>query len=151
MDLLPVIEETLVSFRVRAQQSGTPLLYEPPDSPGLTVDLDPEAFSQALFNLLDNALKYSPAGLPVELTVERQGREVVVAVRDRGIGIPADEHAKVFERFHRVGSSLVHDVKGSGLGLSIAKHIVEAHGGRLTLESAPGQGSLFRLHLPALG
>ncbi len=151
MDLLPVIEETLVSFRVRAQQSGTPLVYEPPDSPGLNVDLDPEAFSQALFNLLDNALKYSPAGLPVELTVERQGHEVVVAVRDRGIGIPADEHAKVFDRFHRVGSSLVHDVKGSGLGLSIAKHIVEAHGGRLTLESAPGQGSLFRLHLPALG
>ncbi|MFN7965555.1 MAG: HAMP domain-containing sensor histidine kinase [Acidobacteriota bacterium] len=150
MELLPVIDETLVSFRVRAQQSGTPLLYQPPELPALSANLDPEAFSQALFNLLDNALKYSPAGRPVELSIAREEKELVISVRDQGIGIPPEEHEKVFERFHRVGSSLVHDVKGSGLGLSIAKHIIEAHGGRLSLESTPGQGSTFRLHLPAI-
>ena len=72
----------------------------------------------------------------------------MVAVRDHGIGIPRSEQAKIFERFHRVPTGLVHDVKGSGLGLAIVRHIVEAHGGRLTLVSAPGEGSTFTLRLP---
>jgi signal transduction histidine kinase len=74
---------------------------------------------------------------------------VSVAVRDRGIGIAAAEHGKIFERFHRVGSGLVHDVKGSGLGLAIVRHIVEAHRGRIEVESEPGHGSTFTIRLPA--
>jgi signal transduction histidine kinase len=75
----------------------------------------------------------------------------VVAVHDHGVGIPREELGKIFERFHRVGSGLVHDVKGSGLGLSIVHHIAAAHGGRVTVVSEPGRGSTFTLHLPAAG
>ena len=76
---------------------------------------------------------------------------VEIAVRDRGIGIARDEQRRIFERFHRVGTGLVHDVKGSGLGLSIVHHIVAAHGGRVTVVSEPGKGSSFTMLLPAMG
>ena len=78
----------------------------------------------------------------------REGGWVVISVTDHGIGIPRDEQQKIFDRFHRVGTGLVHDVKGSGLGLAIVRHIVEAHGGRVTVESRPGEGSTFSIHLP---
>ena len=73
----------------------------------------------------------------------------VVEVEDEGIGIPEDEQAKIFERFHRVGTGSVHDVKGSGLGLAIVHHIMKAHHGRVVVDSAPGEGSTFRLIFPA--
>jgi signal transduction histidine kinase len=104
--------------------------------------------AQALMNLLDNALKYSPDGTPIEVAAAVVDHEVVVSVKDHGIGIPGEEQRRVFERFHRVGSSLIHDVKGSGLGLSIVEHVMHAHGGRVTLSSALGRGSEFRLHFP---
>jgi len=75
---------------------------------------------------------------------------VGVEVRDRGVGIAPAEHAKIFERFHRVGTGLVHDVKGSGLGLAIVRHIVEAHRGRVALDSEPGVGSAFTIWLPEI-
>ena len=71
-----------------------------------------------------------------------------IAVRDYGIGIPAAEQKKIYEKFYRVGSTLIHDVKGSGLGLSIVLHVVKAHGGRMELVSAPGEGSTFTIVLP---
>ena len=72
----------------------------------------------------------------------------MVAVRDHGVGIPTDEQEKIFDRFHRVPAGLVHDVKGSGLGLAIVRHIVEAHDGRVEVESRVGAGSTFSLRLP---
>jgi signal transduction histidine kinase len=72
----------------------------------------------------------------------------MISVIDHGVGIASEEREKVFEKFYRVGNCLVHDVKGSGLGLSIVKHIVEAHHGRVTVESEPGRGSAFIIHLP---
>ena len=74
--------------------------------------------------------------------------EVTVTVSDHGIGIPKDEQERIFERFHRVSTGLVHDVKGSGLGLPLVQHIAEAHGGRVTVKSEPGKGSTFTIHLP---
>ena len=78
----------------------------------------------------------------------RRDGQVQLWVRDRGIGIPKAEQRKIFDRFHRVCTGLVHDVKGSGLGLAIVQHIAQAHGGRVTVDSRPGEGSTFTLHLP---
>lgn len=147
-DIVPLVTETVTSFRSRAERHGARLQFDLPAAAVPTVDLDPDALTQALGNLLDNAVKYSGGAELVTVRLEPGDLELVISVTDHGIGIPPHEHARVFERFHRVGSSLVHDIKGSGLGLAIVQHIMQAHGGRITLDSAPGQGSTFRLHFP---
>ena len=103
---------------------------------------------QTILNLLDNAVKYSGESPWVEVEVSQHSREAVVRVTDRGIGIARDQQRKIFERFHRVGNALDHDVKGSGLGLSIVRHVVEAHGGRVAVQSELGRGSTFQIFLP---
>jgi signal transduction histidine kinase len=113
--------------------------------------LDPAAFEQALCNLLDNAVKYSGEARLITVRLVRRGEQAVVAVQDSGIGIPHDEQERIFERFHRVGGSLVHEVRGVGLGLAIVRHIVDAHGGHVEVESQPGAGSTFSLVLPLGG
>jgi signal transduction histidine kinase len=95
-------------------------------------------------------VKYSNGDKSVAVSVTDDAQFVRIAVRDRGIGIPASEQKKIFEKFYRVGSGLVHDVKGSGLGLAIVNHVVKAHGGRVEVVSAPGQGSTFTIVLPKL-
>src|SRR6185295_16714683 len=102
----------------------------------------------AFINLLDNAVKYSGDGRVINVRLTRQDSYATISVTDYGIGIAHDERQKVFEKFYRVSTGLVHDVKGSGLGLSIVQHIVEAHHGKVTLESEPGKGSTFTIHLP---
>lgn len=146
-----LVLETATLFEVRLQDSGFRLELDLPKRPAPMLVVDPEAISQALQNLVENAVKYSGDGREILLRLEAHPGEVTIAVRDRGIGIPAAEQRRIFERFHRVGSSLVHDVKGSGLGLAIVHHIMAAHGGRVTVESTPGRGSTFTLHLPASG
>ena len=98
--------------------------------------------------LVDVAVKYSDGGKEISVAVQREKGDVVIAVKDQGIGISHDEQHKIFERFHRVSTGLIHDVKGSGLGLSIVSHIVEAHGGKVDVESEPGRGSTFFIRLP---
>ena len=83
--------------------------------------------------------------------MRREGDRVLVSVADRGIGIPKAEQKRIFEKFYRVESSLVHTTKGSGLGLALVQHITEAHGGRVEVTSAPGEGSTFTLSLPVRG
>lgn len=120
----------------------------PPKEKLPPVHLDQAAFGRAIGNLLDNAVKYSGDSRRILVRVRRNGESAAVDIQDFGIGIPLEEQARVFERFHRVGSSLVHEVRGVGLGLSIVRNIVEAHGGRIELESAPGRGSTFSIILP---
>jgi signal transduction histidine kinase len=103
---------------------------------------------QVANNLVSNAIKYSPAGGRVEVSVEQQGREVVLRVRDYGIGIPLEEQRTVFEPFQR-GNVSRDMIAGVGLGLATARRIVEAHGGRMVLASSPGEGSTFSVYLPA--
>jgi signal transduction histidine kinase len=103
---------------------------------------------QVFFNLLDNALKYTPAGGSVEVRVERGAQ---VTVRDTGIGIPAEHLPHVFDRFYRVDKARTRAEGGTGLGLSIARSIVAAHGGRIELNSAPGEGTTVRVVLPEAG
>ena len=117
----------------------------------LTKNCQMLTMAQAVANLVDNAVKYSDGAKQVTVTIERAGNEVVVHVQDRGIGISADEQEKIFERFHRVSTGLIHDVKGSGLGLSIVSHIVKAHRGTVTVKSEPGRGSTFTIRLPLAG
>jgi two-component system sensor histidine kinase SenX3 len=112
------------------------------------VSADADALGQAIHNLLDNAVKYSGEARAIEVRLAREGDGIAIAVADRGIGIAREEQARIFERFHRVGTGLVHEVKGSGLGLSLVHHILQVHGGRVTVESEPGKGSTFTLHLP---
>jgi signal transduction histidine kinase len=112
------------------------------------VALDAEAVGQALANLIDNAMKYSGDRHVIRLDVRRSGDAVAIAVADEGIGIPQEEHARIFEKFYRAGSSDTQGRRGSGVGLALVRHVAEAHAGHVTVESEPGQGSCFTLVLP---
>ena len=104
---------------------------------------------QAVVNLIDNAVKYSPAGLLVEVEARFELGEVLILVRDQGPGIAPEHLPRLFERFYRVDPGRSRKVGGTGLGLAIVKHIAQAHGGYVTLQSAPGKGSTFFIHLPS--
>ena len=114
------------------------------------VDVDPEAFTRALWNLLDNAIKYSGASPTVFVRVDVRDGAVAVSVRDRGVGIPRREHDEIFTKFVRGTASRANGIKGTGIGLAMVRHIVEAHGGTVSVESAPGEGSTFTIVLPAV-
>jgi two-component system, OmpR family, phosphate regulon sensor histidine kinase PhoR len=116
---------------------------------GLRARVNSRLLEQALVNLIDNAIKYSDPGTVVRLEGMAAGSEIVLAVQDQGPGIEAEHLPRLFERFYRVDKSRSRDAGGSGLGLAIVKHIVQAHGGTATVESKPGEGSTFSLHLPA--
>jgi len=117
------------------------------DMPELMV-LDPYRAEQIMRNLLHNAMKFSPDGSPITLAVRFGPAEVELAVTDRGVGIPEDEQAHVFERFHRASDSLTRETEGAGLGLYITKRLVEAMGGTIALQSRVGVGSTFTVRLP---
>ncbi len=150
VSLEEVVAETLKTCEVRLKQNDFRIVYEAPHAPLPPTVLDREAVSQALVNLLDNAVKYSETSGDKRVVV-RTGREdgsLTVSVRDFGVGIARKEQSKIFEKFYRVGTGLVHDVKGSGLGLALVKHIVESHGGSVRVESDLGRGSTFTICLP---
>ena len=120
--------------------------------------LDGHAIQQALVNLIDNAVKHSPAGATVTVGLKselngtpRAGSSppmLRLFVEDRGPGIPPEDRERIFERFYRRGAELRRSTQGVGIGLSIVKHIVEAHGGRVIVEGAVGHGSRFTIELP---
>ncbi len=146
-DVAEVIEEVLSSYRYQAVNSGFDIQTNlQPDLPPVLIDRD--AMAQAISNLLDNAIKYSGEAKRLSITAETRGGALSIEIADHGLGIPRDEQAKIFEMFYRVGNGLVHDVKGSGLGLSLVKHIVEAHRGTVSVESEVGHGSRFTILLP---
>ena len=150
VDVSELVSETLRTFGVRLRQNGFRVVFDGPSGPLPPVRVDPGAIAQSLSNLLDNAVKYSyqTENKEIRVALRREGDSVAISVEDHGIGIPRDEQKKIFDRFHRVGTGLVHDVKGSGLGLSIVQHIVQAHGGQVTVESRSGEGSTFSILLP---
>ena len=111
-------------------------------------NVDSAAIVQALSNLLDNAVKYSTDRKEIVMRLEASATTAIISVRDFGVGISRREQERIFERFHRVGTGLVHDVRGSGWGLSIVHHIVQAHSGEVSVASEPRQGSTFFVRLP---
>ena len=116
--------------------------------PGPQVAADPDGLRQVLVNLVENAIKYSPNGGLVELELTPSNGRVRFAVRDRGLGIPASEHERIFEKFFRLDPNLSRGVGGTGLGLYISREIVRRMGGRIRVESEPGRGSTFSFELP---
>jgi signal transduction histidine kinase len=142
-----LVHSTLDSYRFQIQQNG--FGFEENISPDIPpVNVDREAIARSLLNLVNNALKYSKDEKYIGVSLYRVNGSVNLEVRDRGIGIPVNEQEKIFEKFYRCGDPLVHNVKGSGLGLSLVRHIVRAHGGDVLVESVPDQGSKFTIALP---
>jgi signal transduction histidine kinase len=113
-----------------------------------TLIADAHALEQAILNLLGNAMKYSGDARNIEMRMGSAGNEVFVDVVDHGIGIPREEQPRIFEKFHRVQSAETEGIAGTGLGLALALHVVEAHNGRIDVVSAPGRGSTFSVRLP---
>ena len=113
-----------------------------------TVLGDETQLASMFTNLVDNAVQYTPPGGRVEVTGGFEGSEIAIQVSDTGIGIPQASLPRIFERFYRVDKARSKETGGTGLGLSIVKHVAENHGGRVTVESAPGEGSTFTVYLP---
>jgi len=108
---------------------------------------DPEALGQALWNLLDNAVKYSPGQTAVWIDAVREGDFAAIHIRDEGLGIAPQEQKQLFRKFFRGSAALSGHINGAGIGLAMVDHIVRAHGGRIRVESEPGKGSIFTILL----
>ncbi|GAB4410569.1 MAG: HAMP domain-containing sensor histidine kinase [Bacteroidia bacterium] len=147
LDLHRLIEEACEIVRLQVESRGGSLATHL-DAPRSEVQGDAIHLLHLLNNLLDNAIKYSPDLLEIRVTTAVQDSRLLIHVADRGQGISKADQAEIFTRFYRVPTGNLHDVKGFGLGLSYAKEIAEAHGGSISVESAPGKGSTFTLALP---
>jgi signal transduction histidine kinase len=146
-NLAELVRSTLESYRFQIEQNGFTLGGNIADDlPPVSVDR--EAIARSLLNLINNALKYSGKEKYLAVNLYRTDGTAKLEVIDRGIGIPRGEQPKIFEKFYRVGDPLVHNTKGSGLGLALVRHIVQAHGGQISVESSPGEGSKFVITLP---
>ena len=121
--------------------------HVPADLPALSVDR--ERVHQVLFNLVDNAVRFTPEGGHVTVSARRRNGSVEVAVSDTGAGIPSEHLPRLFERFYRADPARARGDGGTGIGLAIARSVVEAHGGQIKAESEPGHGSVFTFDLPA--
>lgn len=149
-DIAELVHNTLDSYRYQIEQQG--FAFEESIDPNLpAVPVDREAIARALVNLVNNALKYSTDEKFLGVKLYRDNGVVKLEVADHGIGIERRDQSKIFEKFYRAGDPLVHNTKGSGLGLSLVRHITQAHGGDIAVESTPGRGSKFTLSLPLAG
>jgi two-component system phosphate regulon sensor histidine kinase PhoR len=146
-DVSAVVKRAADLLLPAAQRKKQSLRLELPDRLSRIVG-DPDYVERAISNLIDNAIKYSPEGGDICVTVSVEAEFVVIEVADNGIGIPPHDLSRVFERFYRVDRSRSREMGGTGLGLSIVKHVAQAHGGAIDVTSTPGVGSTFRLKLP---
>jgi signal transduction histidine kinase len=148
MDAASLVEKVVAEFEPQIAASGRHIELEGANN-ACRIDADPEALSVALRNLVDNALKYSPGSPTVWVQWGEENSHVAIRVRDRGMGIPAFERRAIFQKFFRGTAAAAANVKGSGVGLAMVRHIVAAHGGEISVVSEPGEGSTFTILLPA--
>lgn len=142
-----VIQNVLQTYSVQLQTRGyVPVVDLAKNLP--VINADAEALSEALINIVDNAVKYSDAERFLSVRSQTSGSIVSVEIEDHGIGIPPSDQGKIFDMFYRVSTGHVHDRKGTGIGLSLVKHIMDAHGGTVRVSSAVGKGSTFCLEFP---
>lgn len=144
-----IVETVYQSYQFHLEQKGFKLFLEK-DETILILKVDEEAISEALVNLVDNAVKYSDQKKVITVRTGKKENFAFIEVEDEGMGIPQKDQKKIFEKFFRVSSGNVHNVKGSGLGLSIVKNIMDAHHGNIELKSEIGKGSTFRLVFPLI-
>ena len=147
INLNEVVENLLTKFSLRIEDKGGQL-YSHLEAERDEVYADDVHINNVISNLLDNAIKYCAKVPEISVYTRNKGDEIIISVIDNGIGIAAKEQKLIFERFYRVSTGNLHDVKGFGLGLSYVKTVVEAHGGRILVESAEGKGSRFDIILP---
>ncbi len=145
-DVNAVVENAAAEFRESVEMAGGTLTVTLADLEPLIAD--DKALAQLLGNLIGNAIKYSPERKDIHVRTREAGAQIAIDVEDKGIGIPASEHHRIFEQFYRVDSPAVHATKGTGLGLAIVSHIVQAHGGEIRLTSKENEGSCFTILLP---
>jgi two-component system phosphate regulon sensor histidine kinase PhoR len=144
----PILEEALRAFA--PQRMAHPVDLRREVAPGLpTVMADRDALAEALLDLLYNAYKYTGPEKVITVGAARAGPTVLLTVKDNGPGIAVSDHKRIFDKFYRARDPLARTIEGSGLGLAMVKHIVSAHGGRVEVDSALGQGATFTISLPA--
>jgi len=149
-DIVPVVRDIVESFQQYTADQGFDInLIIPEPLPDIVFDR--EAMEQVMHNLLDNASKYSGDSRKIEVHLLLKGDNIIISVRDNGMGIRKEDQDKIFSRFYRAGEELTQTVKGSGIGLTIVKQIVEAHSGTIDVESEVGKGSMFSVRLPIGG
>jgi signal transduction histidine kinase len=146
----PLVQDIVSSSAALIEAAGLEVQLSLPDDLPPVLGDEP-ALRRVFQNLIGNAVKYGAGGGWIGLSAARAGSEVRVVVADRGIGIAASDQARIFEPFYRCNDAIDARIQGAGLGLSLVQRIVEAHGGRVTVKSAPGAGSEFIVHLPAAG
>lgn len=146
-DLAALVRRTVEKYRHQAESLGLTLETELPADP-LQLEGDSDRIAQVLINLLGNAIAYTPSGGRVDVSVEERDEDVVLKVRDTGVGIPAEDIPRLFERFYRVDKARTRRSGGTGLGLAIVKHILESHHGQVEVQSDVGAGSEFTITLP---
>jgi signal transduction histidine kinase len=149
VDLRELCASAAKSVAPIAAERGVSIQMSMPDqTEPCIVNGDALALERAVANLLDNAIKHSPSGESVTVKLDRSANGFEISVSDHGPGIPVAEHKRIFERFYRLGSELRRETTGIGIGLSIVQHTVQAHGGTVTVNSSPGRGATFAIHLP---
>jgi two-component system, OmpR family, manganese sensing sensor histidine kinase len=149
IDLRDFLQSLLDDFKIMAADKNLDSIADLCSS-AIVIKGDRELLQQALKNLLNNAYKYTPSGGKVRLTLVTKSRRAIVGVEDNGIGIPAEDLPHIFDRFYRVDTARSRDTGGFGLGLAIAKQIIRAHNGNITLESTIGKGTKFQIALPLI-
>lgn len=150
VDLHTVLHGVLETYRLHLEQQGVVPDLRLAPGPALA-GVDADAVTEAMINLIDNAVKYGGPAKYLGIRTSVDADRVTVAFEDRGIGIAPEHRKRIFDVFYRVPSGLVHETKGSGLGLSLVQHIMNAHNGSVEVESTPGKGSIFRLVFPRAG
>lgn len=147
LDLDKLTREFLKSIREMIRETGFEISYSCPDTVSL-IRADKNTMLQVLYNLVDNAIKFSRESRKIDIYLVSKDNEIWLSVKDYGIGIPIKDQDKIFERFYRCRESQLSGIRGSGIGLTIVKKIVEDHGGSMILDSKPGEGSMFTVRLP---
>jgi signal transduction histidine kinase len=146
-DLIEVVRSTLEAYKFHIRDDGFKIESELPDE-SITLKIDKDAISQVLLNLLNNAVKYSEERKYIQVKVCKNSISTLISVTDHGVGIPKEELKKIFNKFYRVSTAKTRETRGTGLGLTLAKHIIEAHSGTIEVESEVGNGSKFTISIP---